>query len=352
MPVKILFILKYREAPGPQPYSQGGMSSGLYNSANMVKTALNEFGLKDMQCEAKLVQVQDNNCIDREVALFKPDIVIIEAIWVVPEKFTILQRLHPTVKWIIRNHSNIPFLSGEGSAIGWISEYIKHKNVYVATNTKESLDDLKLLASIQLCDNWKIIYFPNYYMSDVEPFEYTFDSNILNVGCFGAIRPLKNQLQQAFSAIKYAKSHNKYLNFHINASRIEGNAASTMKNLKSLFNNADGVSLIEHGWMSHDKFIGLIGTMDLSMQVSLSETFNIVTADAVMMDVPVVVSHEIKWVDDRYKAITTDTIDIINKMHLALNDSNQHNNVDGLEEYNKNSYRSITSTLTYMLNLI
>ena len=32
------------------------------------------------------------------------------------------------------------------------------------------------------------------------------------------------------------------------------------------------------------------------MQVSLTETFNIVTADAVFMNVPVVVSNEINWV--------------------------------------------------------
>src|SRR6516165_3286534 len=98
---RILFILKHRGfgAYGCWNYSDNGghLSSGLYNSVRFVVDMLN-----DNDIEAKMVDVIDNNCIDREVTKFKPTHVIIEAFWVVPEKFDILRPLHPKVKWIVR----------------------------------------------------------------------------------------------------------------------------------------------------------------------------------------------------------------------------------------------------------
>ena len=110
---KILFILKKRnESWGcyGNGSAQGGYPSGLLNSATFVKDMLNDLGFV-----AELVEVVDNDCIDREVTKARPDIVIIEALWVVPPKFSVLAKLHPKVKWVIRNHSEIPFLSMEGN---------------------------------------------------------------------------------------------------------------------------------------------------------------------------------------------------------------------------------------------
>ena len=106
--LKVQFILKYREAPWNSDYgddyssghcgsnsANGSMSSGLSNSAQFVCDALNKTGL----IEAEVCQVEDNNRIDREVTRFRPDVVIIESFWVVPEKFKELCKLHPNVKW-------------------------------------------------------------------------------------------------------------------------------------------------------------------------------------------------------------------------------------------------------------
>jgi hypothetical protein len=53
--------------------------------------------------------------------------------------------------------------------------------------------------------------------------------------------------------------------------------------------------MIEHSWMPHDEFKALGATMDLGLQVSFTETFNIVAADLADENVPVVVSTEIGW---------------------------------------------------------
>jgi hypothetical protein len=66
--------------------------------------------------ESKLSVCTDNNDIDREVNLYKPTHVIIEALWVVPTKFAVLTKLHPKVQWILRLHSEMPCMAGAGGA--------------------------------------------------------------------------------------------------------------------------------------------------------------------------------------------------------------------------------------------
>lgn len=173
--------------------------------------------------EAKMETAIDNNCIDRMVKAYKPTHVVIEAYWVVPEKFEILSKLHPKVKWIIRNHSEMPFLSMEGSAIQWTLAYAKHPKVFLSTNSKASFYDLdKILTAAYGPDvaKEKLFYLPNYYKVKVHPrsencqLEYKLD-----IGCFGAIRPLKNQFLQAIAAVNYANEMQLFLRYHINVAR-------------------------------------------------------------------------------------------------------------------------------------
>ena len=116
----------------------------------------------------------------------------------------------------------------------------------------------------------------------------------LNIGCFGAIRPLKNQLIQAMAAIKFVDDLGGELHFHVNAGRVEQKGQAVLRNLEALFDNT-GHFLVEHPWMDHHDFLKVVGEMDLCMQVSFSETFNIVAADSIACGIPTVVSREIPW---------------------------------------------------------
>jgi hypothetical protein len=58
--------------------------------------------------------------------------------------------------------------------------------------------------------------------------------------------------------------------------------------------------------------------MDLGMQVSLTETFNIVTADFVNNNIPVVTSDEISWVSGLFQANPAEAKSILQKMRQAL----------------------------------
>jgi hypothetical protein len=151
---KILFILKKKKLYD-DAQSTKTIHSGLFNSATFVNQMLNDNGI-----ESHLVQVNDNNCIDREVSKYKPTDVIIEALWVVPEKFEVLHKLHPKVNWIIRLHSEIPFISNEGNAIDWIFKYSEMSEKYkikIAPNTQKMYDDLKNIGVKNL------VFLPNYY---------------------------------------------------------------------------------------------------------------------------------------------------------------------------------------------
>jgi glycosyltransferase involved in cell wall biosynthesis len=162
----------------------------------------------------------------------------------------------------------------------------------------------------------------------------------VDIGCFGAIRPLKNHLEQAVAAIRFADEVGKHLRFHINSERTEQKGDEVLKNLRSLFDGTVGKHhLIEHQWMSHAKFCKVMSRMDLHMQVSFSESFNIVTADAIYQDVPVVVSTDMDWVPSMFRAHATDTNEIVHKMHLACITPTLFNQV-ALWLYNRKSLKT------------
>jgi hypothetical protein len=304
----VLFLLKRKHIYGYDQTSKN-IESGLNNSANFVNQMLNEHGIN-----SNVVHVIDNNCIDREVTKYKPKLVVIEALWVIPEKFEVLTKLHPDVTWIIRLHSEIPFIANEGSAFYWTFEYSKlsHKHkIIVAPNTIKMYYDLKGVGIKNL------IYLPNYYPVKNTPFIGAHNRSHIDIGCFGAIRPMKNQLIQAVAAIHFGDRVNKPIHFHINSERVE-RGSGVIKNIRGLFENQNKHKLIEHPWLSHDDFIEVIRSMDLGLQVSFNETFNIVAADFAANNIPIVGSEEINWLSSLYTTTsTTSTEDIIRKLELA-----------------------------------
>ena len=318
--MKILFIIKRNSCYG---YSYHG-AGGLLNSARFIVDMLNDSGI-----DAKLVAVTDNNDIDREVSEYRPDVVIVEAFWVVPEKFDVLKGLHPSVEWIVRGHSDVPFLATEGVAIDWVFGYLQ-RGVSVAFNDPRTVQNFFLLTGDK-----NVLYLPNYYplygsVQSHNPTDY------FNVGCFGAIRPLKNQLLQAVAAIRYADKADKRLRFFVNATRCEQGGESVLKNLRSLFANSDH-ELVEARWYDHDDFLRLIGTMDVEMAVSFSETFCITAADAIAAGVPLICSDEVPWATRLSTVCPTDANAMVRKLEHLHPSWNHTLNYRNLYNYSKKS---------------
>jgi glycosyltransferase involved in cell wall biosynthesis len=318
---RVLFVLKHRESPwgdygcGPDRGHQGTnaatgqtTSSGLRNSVHFVAGMLRTVGVT-----ADIVEVRDNNDIDREVAAHRPTHVVIEAFWVVPEKFDALRPLHPNVVWIVRNHSELPFLANEGIAIQWIAGYLA-RNVEVMCNSPRGLEDMRVLARAFGLPDRLVTCGPNFYpITDAGPLASRLDRSapMIRIGCFGAVRPLKNHLTQAVAAVAFARSLGKRLEFHVNGTRVEGGGEPVLKNLRAMFAGVHDARLIEHGWLDHQDFLRLVGEMDAVMQVSFTETFNIVSADAAAAGVPVIASDEVPWIGRYGHADPTSVVSMV-----------------------------------------
>lgn len=308
---KILFILKRKQNYNLSTDCSIGLSTGLYNSAQFMNQML-----LDGVFNSQMVVVNDNNDIDREVTLHNPTHVIIEALWVVPSKFEVLCKLHPNVKWVIRLHSEIPFLANEGMAMDWIAEYSKFDNIIISCNSPKTTKDIEFYISTKLGIKKHIAFLPNFYPQEYKTKLFNKKDDTIHIGCFGAIRPLKNHLIQAFAAIKFAEKIGKKLHFHINCDRVEQKGEPILNNLISMFNHLEhnGHKLIHHKWSIREKFIELCSTMDIGIQTSFNETFNIVGADIVSQGVPLVASPEIPWANSFFTAKQTNTDDIVNSL--------------------------------------
>jgi hypothetical protein len=308
--MKLLFIVKNREFPysqAPAGSLEQPFSSGLFNSVRFIVRMLNDRGIDAVQESAV-----DNNCIDRLITEHLPTHVILEALWVVPSKLEELQKLHPDVSWIVRLHSEVPFIANEGIALEWLNEY-QNLGAGIVTNSRRMSRDLN--ASLPL----RVEYAPNYYpLPHFKSKRHTARlGGSINIGCFGAIRPLKNHLAQAFAAIQYAESRGMHLFFHINGSRVEGGGDPILKNLRALFEQTHH-TLIEHPWYNHTEFRECVSIMDVVMQVSFSETYNIVAADAISQLVPMVGSIEIPFISSLFAARPTSVPDIRCKLTRAI----------------------------------
>lgn len=304
------------------------ISNGLKKSAAFVVDMLTREGFS-----AKMEIAIDGNCIDRLVTEAKAKIVILEAIWVTPEKMAELRRLHPRVRWIVRVHSELPFLSNEGMSIGWLAAYAR-LGVHVAFNSDRTCHDFSLIAPS--------LYLPNYYPPRKLRGDGPTDCE-LNIGCFGAIRPMKNQLIQAFAAVRYARKVDRKLTFHMNGTRKEQGGDNNLKSIQALM-DATGNQLALHPWMDHPLFLQLIREMNLCLQVSLSESFNIVSADAVGMGVPLIGSLAITWLPKRSR-IDPCNMDAIVEAMLQADDALVALNHDHLQRYCEDAIGVWTSTL-------
>lgn len=307
---KILFILRKRN------YGYGP-SFGLSNSCSFISNALSKHNI-----DSKIIEVIDGNGINREVHQYNPSIVILEAIWVTPDKIKELIELYNKkykhIQWIIRVHSNAPFLSRESLALKWIREYHeiskKYKNLHIAAN------NIRLVEELQLSLDIECLYLPNIYCPPIYPHHKKKENDgYLDIACFGAIRELKNIFPQALAAVIYGNQTGQKIKFHINCDRIEEKNNAILKNLIALFHNTNH-KLVTHNWMLHEKLIEYIQKhIQIGMAVSFTESYGITAYDYSSNDVPVVASKEIDAILSMFYADPTSYKSIVSRLELADN---------------------------------
>jgi hypothetical protein len=304
---RVLFILKERQ------YSQAKTSYGLINSATLVADFLTRH-----RYECKVASVIDANFIDKEVYDFKPDFVILEALWVPVYKLDELTSLrrYKHIKWIVRVHSDIGFLSVETQGLKYLNEYIglhKH-NLTIAMNSKKFVDALS--DSLR----YKFSYLPNVVTLKEPDIDFLEERHHIDIGCFGAMRILKNQCFQAICAIRASDFLEKKLFFHITPNLgIENDPV--LANLIELFKNSKH-ELVIHDWLPNDEFQKLVRKMDIGLQLSFTESFNIVSTDFINNNRLIIVSDAIDWLFPLVQTSTTNYDDATKKIVYAYKHRN------------------------------
>ncbi len=124
---------------------------------------------------------------------------------------------------------------------------------------------------------------------------------LLRIGAFGALRWLKNHTTAAAAALAMARERGCDLELWMSVDREE-HGRTVLQSVRNLFAGLPWARLHEAPWESWAAFRRIVRSMDLTLQPSFTETFNIVTADSVAEGVPVVVSHAVEWAPESWKA--------------------------------------------------
>ena len=224
----------------------------------------------------------------------------------------------PNVSFVCRCHSQIGFLQVEAGAINLIRDYLLlqegNLNFHFAANSTRLCD------WVQETYNSASLYLPNLY--DFERCEtknvFTpFDHRMLRVASFGALRLLKNHTTAAAAAQIIARSRNCDLEFYLSVNREE-HGKGVLQSIRNMYKNLRWAKLVEVEWESWPQFRRTVAHMDLCLQISFTETFNITTADAVAELVPSVVTNCIEWLPDNCKADADDAKDVARVGNMLL----------------------------------
>ena len=125
-------------------------------------------------------------------------------------------------------------------------------------------------------------------------------------------------------ALTIANDYNTPVQMHISVGRIEG-GYPVVKALDAMLTGSPHVTLVKDQWYQWPIFRQWVRSMNLLMQPSFTESFNMVTADGAAECVPSVVSDAIDWAPSDWKAEMDDANDIarIGKILLATPDAGQ-----------------------------
>lgn len=136
-------------------------------------------------------------------------------------------------------------------------------------------------------------------------YEYEMDkSRPLHVGCFGALRPLKNHIGQFLAVAKFSAQTGRECVFHIISSRAEEQGGRILAELRAL-SITHGVTLVGHTWEAPGEFSKLVDSMDVGMCASLAESFCLTAADFVAAGKPCILSQHIPWAPSPADAAST-----------------------------------------------
>lgn len=234
---------------------------------------------------------------------------LVEAMWLTTAELRSLVTQFPSVHFIIRSHSQVGFLQVESGALLLLREQLMLQeqvmNFTFSSNTR------KLAAFIEQVYSHRCLVLPNLYESDRPSIRRheAHNHRLLRIGSFGALRVLKNHTTALAAAMEIAVQRHSDLEFHVNSNREE-HGKGILQSMRNMALGVPWLKLVEVPWTDWSAFRHTVRHMDLCLQPSFTETFNLVTADAAAENVPSVVSTAIEWVPNYWKADADSVADV------------------------------------------
>lgn len=265
------------------------------NSLHTVKV------LRQAGVPCDVVGIRNRADLDREVSARPATThVVIEAPFLAGPDLLSFCMANSRVQVCSRVHSQVAFLQVEAGAIVLMREYIRIQdhtpNFRLAANSPRLADFLGQVYATrpQLLPNL-------YYPSHGGRAAHRVPTGTVKVGSFGAIRLMKNHITAAASALMLASAHRLDLEFYLSVNREE-NGRGVLDAIRALFAGVADAKLVEVPWACWSDFRRTIATLDLHVQLSMSETFNITCADAISAGVPSVIGEAIDWMPSSWVA--------------------------------------------------
>lgn len=313
--------------------------SGLGISAKAASMVLAEHGLHGQplpvfdgyEFEKKLREIQKGPLTVTHVIFYAPfiDMGFMEG----------LVKRWPKVHFTVTIHSNIAFLQTDSFSVKIIREGTgvskRNKNFVISANSTMLVEFIREVYKAPCA------WLPNLYPTGKKsprPCE-----EILRLGLFGAIRPLKNILSGVAAAILLSKSRPAEL--FLSGGRIEG-GEGIMRAVNELVTGQENLKLTVTPWYGWEDFRKFVSTMHLLLQPSFSETFNNVTADGAAQQVPSVISPAINWAPNYWRVNPENVFEIEDKAKELLDCP--HAGMDGFHALEKHNLTGLVAWVQFL----
>lgn len=326
-PIVVGLVYRNFQAYGPDMYSHVGLGINAYHTARV---------LRDHGISAYPVSVWNVEDVLRTLAERPYTHVVIDALWLAKADLRRVVEQFPDIHFFVRSHSQIGFLQVEPGAIKILRDALSLQdsvlNLHVAGNSP------RFRQFVRGVYNQDCALLPNLYHLERpsnRPHHHTGKHRVLRVASFGSMRHLKMHSVAAAGALLLAHSRGMDLEFHLSIQREE-HGAGALQSIRNMFDGLPWAKLLEDPWSDWGDFRRLVAHMDLFIQVSATETFNLSTADAVAEGVPSVVSAAIDWLPEDFHADIDDAESVAKVAWRVLADPNaSREGTEALKKYQR-----------------
>jgi hypothetical protein len=321
-----------------------GAIKGLSHIGLGVSAFTNYLVLRQHNIETHVFAIRNSGELVEEIRKYEQEHlrklthVVIAAPWIHTTDLRYLANHYKHIQFVVISHSNVGFLQADPSGMRLLREGLELSkelsNFHVGGNCH------RFVCWLQEAYGSSAVFLPNLYPVSGRT-KFWNHRDTLKIGAFGAIRPLKNMLTSCAAAIIIANELEVPTEFHVNVGREEGGTGTILNSAKQMCANLPNFTLVEDPWSPWDKFKHIVGSMDLLMQVSYTESFNMVTADGISLGVPSVVSNAIDWAPKSWQAKCDDALDVAKVgLRLLLDNKLREEGMKSLQEHTEKGFHT------------